>query len=153
VRTTRSLAALFLLELAATAARGADLPTQPDPHLTPGVVATTDEDEVCVRDAAGHFVYSREHRVGDAKVETLRRYGLPESDRGLVEDDDRVPICLGGDNADPLNHWPEPWSQARRKDQIEWRICRAVCDGRMSLSAAQAYFLGLDWLRRSRDGP
>jgi hypothetical protein len=53
-----------------------------------------------------------------------------------------VPICLGGDNSSPLNHWPEPWDKAERKDELERRMCRAVCGGEITLPAAQAIFLG-----------
>ena len=56
----------------------------------------------------------------------------------------RVPICLGGDNGSALNHWPEQWDQAERKDELERQMCRAVCNGEMTLPAAQAIFLG-DW--------
>jgi len=56
-----------------------------------------------------------------------------------------VPVCLGGDNADPRNHWPQPRPSAREKDQLEAWVCRAVCDEHsMALPDAQAMFLG-DW--------
>jgi hypothetical protein len=61
------------------------------------------------------------------------------------KDDDRVPVCLGGDNGNPLNHWAQPRSSAREKDQLEAWVCRAVCDEHsMALRDAQAMFLG-DW--------
>jgi hypothetical protein len=89
--------------------------------------------------------YSRRHRVWHDKQGTLRKYGLPLSDMHAAEDGDRVPICLGGDNADPRNHWPESWPQAREKDRLEAEVCRIFCDHRtMTLKAGQAIFLG-DW--------
>jgi hypothetical protein len=89
--------------------------------------------------------YSRRHRVWHDKAGTLAKYDLPPSAGHLVEDDDRVPVCLGGDNADPRNHWPEPWAQAREKDRLEAEVCRPVCDERaMTLQAGQTIFLG-DW--------
>jgi hypothetical protein len=78
------------------------------------------------------------------KAGTLRKYGVPLADADRYEDDDRVPICLGGDNASPLNHWPEPWDQAERKDELERRIYRAVCTGEITLPTVPAIFLG-DW--------
>jgi hypothetical protein len=117
---------------------GGSSPTMPDPRLTPGAVADTDPAIIC---APG---YSRSHRVWHDKIGTLAKYGIPQAEADRYEDDDRVPICLGGDNASPLNHWPEPWEEAERKDALERRICRAVCAGRLTLPAAQAIFLG-DW--------
>jgi hypothetical protein len=113
-------------------------PAMPDPQLTPGAVADTDPAIIC---AAG---YSRSHRVWHDKISTLTKYGVPLADARQYEDDDRVPICLGGDNASPLNHWPQPWDQAEQKDELERRICRAVCAGELALPAGQAMFLG-DW--------
>jgi hypothetical protein len=78
------------------------------------------------------------------KIGTLAKYGIAPTEADRYEDDDRVPICLGGDNASPLNHWPMPWDQAEQKDELERRICRAVCASRLTLPAAQAIFLG-DW--------
>jgi hypothetical protein len=93
------------------------LPVMPDPKLTPGAVATTDRNEIC------RYGYAKSHRVWHDKVGTRVKYGLPLSATSLVEDDDLVPICLGRDNSDPRNHWPEPWDQAMRKDEIEHRAC------------------------------
>jgi hypothetical protein len=44
---------------------------------------------------------------------TLAKYGIPLDRAGLYEDDDLIPVCLGGDNASPLNHWPQPNSTTR----------------------------------------
>jgi hypothetical protein len=119
------------------AAFGQALPTQPDPSLTPGAIASTDPADVCA------FVdgpsYSRRHRVWHDKRDTLAKYGLPWSAHALVEDDDRVPVCLGGDNADSRNHWPQPWALAKEKDRLEAEVCRMVCEERaMTLQAGQA---------------
>jgi hypothetical protein len=120
-----------------------NLPTRPDDSLTPGAIASTDPAVVC--GYIDGLSYSRRHRVWHDKADTLAKYGLPPEDRRLVEDDDRVPVCLGGDGADPRNHWPEPWVQARQKDRLEAEVCRMVCDERtMTLRAGQAIFLG-DW--------
>ena len=55
--------------------------------------------------------------------------------------DHRVPICAGGSN-DIANIWPQPIAEARIKDEIEWRVCAAVCEGKVPLSLAQSWFLG-----------
>ena len=144
-RRRRSLIALAVFLISAPAL-AQTLPVQPDNSLTPGAIASTDPAVVC------GFVdgesYSRRHRVWHDKAGTLLKYGLPLSDMRVVEDDDRVPVCLGGDNADPRNHWPEPWAQAREKDRLEDRICEMVCrDHSMSLQDGQAIFLG-NWIAR-----
>jgi hypothetical protein len=117
----------------------------PDPQLTPGAVATHDVAEICARDARGRYTYSPTHRVWHDKRGTLAKYGIPRSQGRLYEDDDRVPLCLGDDNADPRNHWPQPRKDAELKDQFEREVCIAVCDRHsMSLDDAQRLFLG-DW--------
>ncbi len=114
----------------------------PDPNLTPGAVASTDRAEICTW--VGGLSYSKRHRVWTDKAGTLEKYGLPLSDTYLYEDDDRVPVCAGGDNTSPLNHWTQPWPEAHIKDQLEAQICRAICAGRMTPQEGQAIFLG-DW--------
>jgi hypothetical protein len=62
---------------------------------------------------------------------TTRPAPLPNA--ALYEDDDLIPVCLGGDNASPLNHWQQPDSTtpgAVDKDMLEERICREVCRSR-----------------------
>ncbi len=124
--------------------------TMPDPALTPGIVASTDIAEVC--GYVGELSYTVRHRLdrdtrAALKVHTLAKYGLGRNVTKLYEDDDRGPVCLGFDNADPRNHWPQPWPEARIKDHLEWRVCRDVCAGRMTLQDGQAIFLG-DWRAR-----
>jgi len=58
-------------------------------------------------------------------------------------------VCLGGDNASPLNHWPQPlggeWG-AEKKDLLERQLCTEIClsrdDGQ--LARYQAAF-ARDW--------
>jgi hypothetical protein len=118
-----------------------------DPALTPGAVASHSVAEVCEPG------YARSHRVWGQREKyaiTLPRYRIPAAAGHLYEDDDLIPICAGGDNADPRNHWPQrcdAWrgpvciaGPAHQKDWQEARTCRAVCDGTMPLDAAQDYF-------------
>ena len=120
---------------------------RPDPALTPGAVASHSAAEVCEPG------YAPSHRVWGQRKKyaiTLPRYRIPAAAGHLYEDDDLIPICAGGDNADPRNHWPQRcdgWrgpvciaGPARKKELEEPRTCRAVCDGTMSLDAAQDYF-------------
>jgi hypothetical protein len=145
-------AAYVLLSWISCASIGTNIPApdareleMPDPQLTPGAVASDDVAEVCARDASGRYTYSPTHRVWHDKRGTLDKYGIPRSQSRLYEDDDRVPLCLGGNNADPRNHWPQPRKDAELKDRLERAVCIAVCDRHsMSLDDAQRLFLG-DW--------
>jgi hypothetical protein len=134
-----ALGALLLVGVSYAAAMDA---SAPDNRLTPDAIVSHSSAEVF---AGGPGDYSHTHRVWRDKANTLARYGIPLSQGYLFEDDDRVPVCLGGDNADPRNHWPQPWRDAREKDQLEAWACRAVCDSHsMPLAKAQALFLA-DW--------
>ena len=73
-------------------------------------------------------MFSPSHRVWHDKPSTLAKYGIPLSQGDLYQDDERVPLCAVGDNAAPRNHWPQPWSEAERKDQLELLVCRRICD-------------------------
>ncbi len=108
------------------------IPAVPDPTLTPGAVAVTSTQELC---SDG---FNQRPRAWHDKPETLAKYGLSASMAGEVEDDDLIPRCLGGDNASPLNHWPQScisWSTdhrclsgpARIKDLDEAKACRDAC--------------------------
>lgn len=129
-------------------ARATDAPILPDPTLTPGAVASTDEAEVC--GIVGGKTYSQRHRVWTHRADTMRKYGIdPHTPFSEVEDDDRVPVCLGGDNASPLNHWAMRAPEYHAKDRAEAEVCRRVCRHHtMTLQAGQAIFLAPDW----RDG-
>src|SRR5215468_8219777 len=104
---------------AAQAFAGAD-GLLPDHNLTPGAVAETSTEAIC---APG---YARAHRVWHDKAATLAKYGITPDKAALYEDDDLIPVCLGGDNASPLNNWPQLNSAqpgAWDKDQLEAHIC------------------------------
>lgn len=119
-------------------------PLIPDPNLTPGAVASTDDQEVCgVQDGLS---YSKNHRLDHTlKNKSIRLYGI-EGFRG--EGDHRVPLSLGG--ADKVsNMWPQVYEGpcgAKAKDVVEDRLWRQVCkEHSMSLSDAQAVFMGPYW--------
>lgn len=97
----------------------------PDPSLTPGAVAETRASVICQPG------YARAHRVWHDKANTLAKYGISQDQSSQVEDDDLIPVCLGGDNASPKNHWPQQWQgqwNATVKDDLEWRVCREDCE-------------------------
>jgi hypothetical protein len=53
------------------------------------------------------------------------------------EEDHLIPLELGGSPTSPQNLWPEPGATPNPKDAVENAAKYAVCDGRMSLVAAQ----------------
>ena len=121
----------------------------PNPTLTPGAVRATTTDEICVHG------YAHAHRVWHDKWGTLARYGIPHNRTTRYEDDDLIPVCLGGDNADPRNHWPQPRGVAmgaEDKDQLEVYICKRVCADRddAELARYQAA-IARDWISLWRE--
>jgi hypothetical protein len=126
-------------------AHGQTLPATPNAALTPGAILDTDPAVIC---APG---YARGHRVWHDKRSTLLKYGIAPANARQYEDDDLVPVCLGGNNADPRNHWTQPIAEAREKDEkLEWPICRAICSGDylqrgQALLDAQHFFLSGQW--------
>jgi hypothetical protein len=70
------------------------------------------------------------------KREQVRQRRLP----GTADDYDEdhfIPLELGGHPRDPLNLWPQPIDEARRKHTWGLALNHAVCTGHMTLAAAQ----------------
>lgn len=105
----------------------------PNPSLTPGDVTQRDTAEVC---ASGNASRRRKVSYG-TRDRVYLAYGIPRGQRkGLYEIDHLVPLELGGSNR-PANLWPQPLADAKLKDRVEERLHDLVCDGEMSLDAAQ----------------
>lgn len=82
------------------------------------------------------------------KRERMRAYGLT-GPRSLYELDHLVPLELGGAPSSVANLWPEPWGGphgAHVKDAEENALRRAVCNGSITLVAAQARIVS-EWSR------
>jgi hypothetical protein len=124
---------------------GAEVSVLPDPVLTPGVVASTDQAEVC--GIIGGLSYSKRHRVTppEMKAAVRQRYGMAH----CGEIDHRGPLALGF--ADVVeNLWcqpgpPEVWNY-KLKDKLETFVWEAVCKHHtMTLAEGQEIFLATDW--------
>jgi hypothetical protein len=50
-----------------------------------------------------------------------------------------VPLCLGGSN-NSSNLQLQPWPEARKKDELEIMVCKAVRAGRLNIDAARSLF-------------
>jgi hypothetical protein len=53
------------------------------------------------------------------------------------EEDHLIPLELGGSPSDPRNLWPQPGASPNPKDDVERAARTRVCDGQLSLAAAQ----------------
>lgn len=84
-------------------------------------------------------------------TDALKRSGMAiyheTGPMSAYEEDHLVSLEIGGSPTSPSNLWPESYAgsrNARVKDQEEDSLHRAVCGGRMTLSAARAKILS-DW--------
>jgi hypothetical protein len=128
--------------LAATMVLGARpaVAAMPNPALTPGDVDQHDRSQVCVLGEA-HRRRAVSYRVRDR---VYLAYGIPRGQRkGLYRIDHLIPLELGGSNR-AANLWPQPVADSKLKDRVEDELHEAVCDGGMSLDAAQRA-IARDW--------
>lgn len=131
------IAALAMLLLTTRTAGAQEAPILPD-SSSPGLVASTDEKDVCGK--VNGLTYTKRHRSGTVE----RSLHCPKG----WEADHRVPLAAGGAD-DPRNLWCEPpgtpwgWKVKDRLDVYAWR---AVCiDHSVPLTEAQGWFLAPDW--------
>ena len=119
----------------------------PDPRCTPGSIdpAVTQADIGSTICKSG---YTKTVRPPEAQTERFKfdvaypAYGTPQGEK--TELDHRVSLELGGSN-DATNLWPEYPPTPNPKDKVENALNRAVCDGRVTLAAAQQA-IAADWL-------
>jgi hypothetical protein len=129
-------------------ARGRGLYALPDPRCTPGAIdpAVTQRDLARTICRAGYSASVRppESITEAEKRASLRAYGdhRPLHD---YEYDHLVSLELGGARNDAHNLWPEPGASPNPKDTLENRLHDRVCDGEMSLAAAQLA-IARDWV-------
>ena len=117
----------------------------PDPSCTPGVyysavTQSTINSTICVSGWTA-TVRPPTSYTNPLKVEGIADYGYSDTNLADYEEDHLVPLELGGAPRDPANLWPEPYSGAKTaytKDGVETKLKNAVCDGRITLSAARS---------------
>ena len=123
----------------------------PDPHCTPGSIdpAVT---QAGIRSTICKSGWTKTVRPPESQTERFKfdvaypAYRTPRSQR--TELDHLVPLELGGSN-DATNLWPESPPTPNPKDKVENALNAAVCDGRVSLAAAQQA-IAADWLTAER---
>ena len=111
----------------------------PDPRCTPGSI-----DPAVTQANIGSTIcrsgYTRTVRPPESQTERFKfrvaypAYGDPHSEK--TELDHLVSLELGGSN-DATNLWPEFPPTPNPKDKVEGALNRAVCDGQVTLAAAQ----------------
>jgi hypothetical protein len=121
-------------------ARNHGLFSQPDPACTPGapnpaVTQATIAATIC-RPGYTETVRPPESVTEPEKLQSMKAYGDSGSPHDF-EYDHLIPLELGGAANDSRNLWPEPGASPNLKDRVENALHRAVCDGLMSLRAAQ----------------
>jgi hypothetical protein len=84
------------------------------------------------------------------KEASLGAYGDP-GPLGAYEYDHFIPLELGGATNDRRNLWPEPGGSPNPKDSVESSLRERVCEGRMSLAAAQRA-IARDWVTLAARG-
>jgi hypothetical protein len=128
----------------------------PDRKLTPGTInAAISEDQYRAQCHTKGWTRLYRPPVGftnSLKKLQMKEYGYPLADLRDYEEDHLVPLCLAGAPQDPANLWPQPrfgeWG-ADRKDTLEAKLCRVVCEGRVPLAEAQRE-IATDWIAAYR---
>lgn len=140
---------VLTLTLAASHVWASDLP---DRKLTPGAIdssVTQDniQDTICVK-GYPKTVRPPASYTNRLKKQQIREYGYADGNPKHYEEDHLIPLEIGGNPRDSLNLWPEPWLSewnAKKKDKLENKLHRMVCDGEITLKAAQDA-IATDWV-------
>lgn len=110
--------------------------SQPVLKFTPGVLCSQSD-----RDFS-EIVYPEkisrcQRNIGDEeKTAVAANYGnIPRSEWNNYEFDHLFPVCAGGSNS-PENLWPQPLTEAKKKDILEVDICLAMKAGTLKQSEA-----------------
>lgn len=134
--------ALYLLTVEMAAAQ----PALPNPNRTPGAIdpavsQANIAETICRRGWAKSIRPPRSYMEA-LKRKQIEEFGYTDRRPGDYEEDQLIPIELGGATKDPRNLWPEPrdplggWGSAR-KDILERHLNRLVCAGRLPLDQAR----------------
>ena len=121
-------------------ARGSGRFSLPDRRCTPGAVdrsvTQANIDQTICRSGYTRSVRPPEAVTEREKLASMAAYGDTRPAH-YYEYDHLIALELGGAPNDPRNLWPEPGASPNPKDKVEGRLRRAVCDGKLSLRAAQ----------------
>lgn len=122
-------------------------PIRPNLELTPGLVRDIPTQTVCTI----KWGLDRRMVTIGMKKRVAAAYGVSWEDRRLYEFDHLVPRSLGGADHE-LNLWPQAWAGqhgARKKDRLEVKLGKLVCNGTVTLAFAQET-IRTDWIAAYR---
>ena len=128
----------------------------PNPHLTPSaidpsVTQKNIQQTVCIRGYT-KMVRPPAYFTNKLKESQIREYGYTDTNPQHYEEDRLIPLNIGGSPDDPGNLWPEPrnseWN-AEKKDELELKFYKLVCDNKMSLDEARKA-MATDWITAYR---
>src|SRR5262249_23564197 len=146
-RNSLKLISLFCLTCLITtsaSAQNASPPIVPDPTKTPGDVLEVTKSDICV---AG---YSKKVRnvPESVKKQAYAEYGITSHMPKEYEVDHLISLELGGSNS-LKNLWPQSYVtspyNAHKKDVLENKLHKLVCDGAIDLKIAQKA-IATDWM-------
>jgi hypothetical protein len=117
-----------------------------DPELTPGVRnrnvrASTIKATICSTRWLTRQQPTASYLL-KLKVRQMHQYQEP-GPSGRYQEDQLIPIGLGGAAKNPSNLWPEPIAKARLRNNLEQQLNRLVCDGKLTLVRAQRQIVQL----------
>jgi hypothetical protein len=125
----------------------------PDPQCTPGatnpdVTPATIDSTIC-KSGWTKTVRPPASVTGPQKLASMKQYGVGEKPTADYEYDHLISLELGGAPDDLSNLWPEPHDVSGdqgsfAKDKVENKLKRAICDGSITLAAAQ-HEIATDW--------
>lgn len=146
---------ILIIGFAALGSRLVHAGDLPDPQITPGAInpAVTQDNIHSTICMSGWTKTIRPPAsfTNKLKAQQMAAAGLT-GNLSDFEEDHLISLELGGAPRDPQNLWPELWNGdwgARRKDVIETRLKRMVCDGAITLSVAQ-HDIATDWIAAYR---
>ena len=118
----------------------------PNPRRTPGAVnpavtQATIGSTICVSGWTATIRPPSSYTTGLKEQQLATGYAYHgDTSTGDYEEDHLISLELGGSPTSELNLWPEPYAAtdgAHLKDRVENRLHTLVCDGEISLAAAQ----------------
>ena len=111
-----------------------------DPRRTPGVL-NPEVTQANIRSTICKHGWTSTIRPPSSYTDALKRKQMRQyREPGSISDyqeDHLISLELGGDPTDPRNLWPEPYPRASQMDQQENELNAEVCNGGLTLAAAQ----------------